>query len=627
MKKITPALCVFFQIFVVSCFSQTINSKTSLEVVKENIFKVLADNNQMPLYNLYTRYVGSILDRTSGDKWWNDKNGYFRFSIIDRWLRNPFDCIIDGDKITFDIHNIAKNGMDDMNKLLMMCCNFCDFQVEYNQPTKKKKKILQSMQENLLLAENNVRFAFEKFSHDQLIEFAELMQRITVREIGNEVAHSVRNRQEGLAMCSKVSKVKIDNLIIGTMVLCDTFKNPEFETLKRIKPGRYGRILVGTSKNDTYNIDTMRNIDCIIDPSGNDTYIGGKTGPDKPLLVIIDFEGDDRYISKDGYSQGSGFFGISILYDIKGNDVYQAGDVSQGSALVGVGILIDNNGDDVYNGDRRAQGSSVVGIGLLIDKNGNDMYSVNLFGQGYGGMLGIGVLEDSRGNDHYIAGGKYDDSYQEPPHYYKHAWSQGCGSGFRGVSNGGIGIILDGGGDDIYEADYFSTGGYWFAAGLARDFEGNDIRRPLTHNFSRYGFGYACHYGIGLLYDDTGNDTYIGTLGIQGFGWDIGTAAVVDFSGDDSYTATISGQGFACQGSFALLIDMDGSDVYNGGNPRTTQGIPGSLEYHPKNLIGGNFSFLIDSGKGTDSFSCGAKQNCVNQRSTENGVGYLIDIE
>ena len=44
-----------------------------------------------------------------------------------------------------------------------------------------------------------------------------------------------------------------------------------------------------------------------------------------------------------------------------------------------------------------------------------------------------------------------------------------------------IEVLLDGGGDDTYEFDYISHGGgYWFAAGFARDFGGNDQRLGAT---------------------------------------------------------------------------------------------------------------------------------------------------
>lgn len=76
-----------------------------------------------------------------------------------------------------------------------------------------------------------------------------------------------------------------------------------------------------------------------------------------------------------------------------------------------------------------------------------------------------------------------------------------------------------------------------------------------------------------------------------------------------------------------MLIDGDGTDIYTGVNKSRGQGMPGPLEYHPKNLIGGNFSFLIDFGKGNDEFSSQTIQNPINNKSTENGAGYLIKIE
>ncbi|MCM8821733.1 MAG: hypothetical protein NC831_02825 [Candidatus Omnitrophica bacterium] len=613
---------IFFSVFT---FCQTQKTDEIVKRAVRIITQTLKDNNQLNIYQQYTKYVSDILDRTSGDRWWNDKNGYFRLKTIDRWLRNPVDCIVEGEQITQKLHQLCKNGA--FNDILKECAKLLDLEVQINETPDREKLTISYLNKKISIAEKYVQSAFTSFSPAKMAEFMELTERLAVRQIGDIVAHSLPEREAGLALASMASRIELNKMVEATIVLIDILNHPDFENFKKMKPGKYGKVLVGSKRNDRYDLDKMKNIVCVIDPGGNDTYTGGKTGIEKPVLLIIDFEGNDRYLAPDGFAQGAGFFGISILYDKSGNDVYDGADVCQGVGLMGIGILVDDDGQDIYNGDRRNQGSALCGIGILIDRKGNDRYSTNLFGQGYGGMLGIGVFEDTDGDDCYRAGGKYDEPYQEPPHYYKHAWSQGCGSGFRGISNGGFGIMLDGGGDDTYEADYFSTGGYWFAAGIARDFGGNDIRRPLTNNFTRYGFGYACHYAVGLLYDDTGNDTYIGTLGIQGFGWDIGTAALVDFSGDDSYTATISGQGFACQGSWAILIDGDGSDTYTGKNALRVQGICGPLEYHPKNSIGGNFSFLIDLGKGNNEFSSGTWQKAVNPRNTENGAGYLINIE
>jgi hypothetical protein len=608
------------------------NPQSHVSTCRDAILNILQSYGEQTLYDSYITYVNGLMDRTQGAGWWNDKNGLFRLRTIDRWLRSPLDCIVDGEFLTRQLHGLASSGISRVAPLLLRCAKLLDLNDNYGMKLSDLARInrctgvLERLQMRLDIANSAVESAFSGFRAEELAEFRITAHQQMVAGMGDAMAHSLPDNGKGALLCSMAQRVNFNEIIRGAIALCGIFNDSEFDALRAQKSARHGQILIGTRGNDTYDLDRMTDVMCVIDPGGDDTYLGGSTTQARRILLIIDFDGNDRYFAPSGYAQGAGSFGISILYDRRGNDVYEGGDVCQGTGFIGVGILADEGGNDTYIGDRRAQGSSVCGIGLLLDREGNDRYSVALFGQGYGGMFGVGILEDSSGDDHYVAGGKYDEPYQEPPHYYKQAWSQGCGSGFRGTANGGFGIMLDGRGNDIYEADYFSTGGYWFAAGLARDFSGNDIRRPLTHDFSRYGFGYACHYAIGLLYDDTGNDTYLGTLGIQGFGWDIGTAGLFDFEGDDVYTATISGQGFAAQASWAILYDGSGSDRYQGGDPRNCQGIPDGLEYHPRHSVGGNFSFLLDYGKGADFFSSGVVSGAITRRSTENGAGYLVDI-
>ena len=140
--------------------------------------------------------------------------------------------------------------------------------------------------------------------------------------------------------------------------------------------------------------------------------------------------------------------------------------MAQGSALGGVGILVDYAGNDVYAGYRRVQGQAVGGIGILIDREGNDRYHAAMWAQGFGGPLGFGLLDDLAGKDHYSLGGLYPNSFKpETPGY--EGWGQGVGAGLRQVANGGIGVLLDGGGDDLYEYDYMAQGGgYWFGVGI-----------------------------------------------------------------------------------------------------------------------------------------------------------------
>ena len=138
--------------------------------------------------------------------------------------------------------------------------------------------------------------------------------------------------------------------------------------------------------------------------------------------------------------------------------------------------------------------------------------------------------------------------YPETPGY--EGWGQGVGGGLRAVACGGIGVILDGGGENTYEYDYLADGGgYWCGLGFARDFGGN-TERLITRTaynggpcaYESYGrcsnCGWGCHYAMGFLFDDSGDDVYEGTIMGLGMAWDCSMGVLCDFAGNDHYMAT-----------------------------------------------------------------------------------------
>ncbi|HPU07000.1 MAG TPA: hypothetical protein PLO20_10715, partial [Thermogutta sp.] len=390
-----------------------------------------------------------------------------------------------------------------------------------------------------------------------------------------------------------------------------------------------GTILVGGPGKNEYRLEEMKDVAAIVDVGGDDVYLEGTVSVERPILIIIDLAGNDRYEGKLPGIQGSAIIGGSILVDCAGNDIYWGQDVAQGSALGGVGILVDMAGDDQYLGYRRVQGQAIGGVGILLDYGGRDDYRAAMWAQGFGGPLGFGLIDDLDGDDHYYVGGRFYDSYPETPGY--DGWGQGVGAGIRGAANGGIGVLLEGNGDDVYEFDYFGQGGgYWLAIGLARDFAGNDQRLGATLNaynrsnrtqqrFQRFGNGWGCHYAVGVLIDDLGNDSYDGSIMGTGFGWDLSVGYLLEMSGDDQYLARVGGvQGQGAQASLGVLYDFEGKDVYRG----TSQGYASSsISYHPYPTCGGNFSFLIDYG-GEDEYGSRVRNNAVSRRGMG---GFVVD--
>lgn len=307
----------------------------------------------------------------------------------------------------------------------------------------------------------------------------------------------------------------------------------------------------------------------IIDIAGNDTYSSGAANRNinHGISVIIDLAGNDQYSSPPGTtpSFGAGIFGYGVLMDMQGNDTYEAEYISQGVGIFGTGILYDAQGQDTYRGIGNLQGSGSFGTGLLIDNQGSDRYSLYRYGQGYGFTRGVGLLLDSDGDDRYIG---MEDKYPNggPFGAQKHVhFAQGAAYGRRADYNdghswaGGIGMLIDGAGNDRYECDVYCQGtAYWYSLGLLVDKTGDDYHRSGV-----YSLGGSPHFAIGIFQDDSGSDRYkvrvSQSLG-QGRDWSIGWFE--DSAGNDQYLGHHGILGSADVNGIGVFWDKKGDDTY-----------------------------------------------------------------
>ncbi|MCK4224130.1 MAG: hypothetical protein KAX39_03050 [candidate division Zixibacteria bacterium] len=305
----------------------------------------------------------------------------------------------------------------------------------------------------------------------------------------------------------------------------------------------------------------------IIDLGGDDLYSLSTTEDDSiNSSVIIDLTGDDIYRSEGDFVIGSGFFGSGILVDVFGNDTYLTDNFSLGSGLFGVGMLVDEGGDDRYFGDTFTMGAGSFGLGILVDIGGVDQYTASLFAQGVGFVSGFGALIDSSGNDNYFAGGKYKDILRYKDHYVSE--SQGFAIGLGPIMSGGIGLLYDLSGNDLYTSDIFGQGSsYWWALGSLVDEAGND-----KYVSFQYAQGAGTHLTLGILEDESGDDIYISKGVSQGCGHDLALGFLYDKSGNDDYIACDLSQGAGSANGIGILIDEDGDDGYYVEKKHNTQG-------------------------------------------------------
>ena len=322
----------------------------------------------------------------------------------------------------------------------------------------------------------------------------------------------------------------------------------------------------------------------IIDTGGNDVYYGGGATLSMANAVsyLIDLEGNDQYgadaqslktpipeqpnrAKASDMAFGGAALGYAVLLDMAGDDLYRPASAGLGAARFGVGALIDLQGNDLYDGYAFTQGAGFAGVGLLIDRGGQDSYQCFQSGQGYGGVRGAGFLIDVVGNDQYIA---HDQPLDFPSPQTKErntSLAQGCGMGRRADYSdghsfaGGIGVLLDVQGDDLYRCGVFGQGaGYWGGMGWLIDLQGND-----THEGAWYVQGAAAHFAIGCLEDRLGNDRYLTAFNMaMGAGHDFSIGYLYEGEGDDQYDAPSLALGGGNANGIGIFVDLKGDDQY-----------------------------------------------------------------
>ncbi len=196
--------------------------------------------------------------------------------------------------------------------------------------------------------------------------------------------------------------------------------------------------------------------------------------------------------------------------------------------------------------------------------------------------------------------------------HYLHA---GCANGLLDLP---FAVVIDLGGNDTYES---AGSGIW-GVGALWDQSGND--RYIASNAS-LGCGL---FGVGVLVDVMGNDRYTGDTMCEGaaaFGYGL----LWDGEGDDLYSVALQGQGFAGVNGYGVLCDFAGNDRYVAGKkypdydrfPERTLSLSqgSSMGYRP--FAPGGLGILFDR-CGDDFYECDVfGQGCSYWYS----CGVLID--
>lgn len=244
-------------------------------------------------------------------------------------------------------------------------------------------------------------------------------------------------------------------------------------------------------------------------------------------------------------------------------------------------VLLDPGGDDVYRKGRfaAAHGTANRRVGLLLDLKGDDLYDCRDVDCTLGAaILGVGILMDlGQGNDRYHAG-----------HLS------------LGAAVGGIALLHDDGGSDVYEGKTFTQGAAGFGVGILFD---QSLQAPPKVSTSEEtkdpvaiaawdndrltawctAQGFSRTLGVGLCINQRGNDRYEAggvylhaplfadryqsfsqgfSIGAREHDMAGGVAALIDFEGNDRYLGDVYNQGVGYWYAAGFLWDGGGNDLY-----------------------------------------------------------------
>lgn len=569
----------------------------------------------------------------------------FRLGEINYLLHNPLNTPKVAQHLTSQIKKYFNANERDFSRLLNFTAKKID--VDYTPASLFKfpeyftvDTFVKHLEQLFLKAESIRQEAFSSLSEDEmdfLFNYSKNFLHWTSEQAGRESA--VEDEERLLRFLKLTQKVDYKKLFYSSQVILHAFDIKTIKLFKQLVPSDDSLMVTDISKKDVVSGDVILNIKTkigriiiggpgptiykknaavIIDLGGDDVYYNnaGSSTRERPISILVDLSGNDKYISSQPFVQGSGILGTGILIDLEGDDLYVARSASQGIGVIGSGFLIDLDGDDYYSGKSSVQGLGFMGIGYILEGKGHDRYMAEHYAQGIGLTKGFGAIVDLEGSDYMFAGGKYPD-FRDPENATQ-SFAQGFGLGLRPYkssvgTSGGIGLVYDLNGNDVYISDYFGQGSsYWYAFGALVDENGNDL-----YVAGRYSQGAGIHKSIGIVIDKKGNDHYLTTFGVaQGCGHDYGIGVLLDNEGDDFYKGGVLAQGIGNDNGIGIFYDRSGNDRYfsKGDGP----GVGKFSDLGEKGSIG-----LYIDGKGEDSYSSGEKDHQMFDRL---GWGLFLDI-
>ena len=625
-----------------------------MKLLRDEIEASLRARNIEDRFNHWQYYMASRLDSSSGVYSPTEVTGNCRLSWYDHLMRHPLDAPAEAEEFTRTLHQNLRGDHLGLDRALATAREKMDCRPQkprrFRSPA-TPEQALEMVQQALVEAQAGYAAALAPLTRSEIGELVRNLYPVLSAYMRD--GHTLEDRRTGRRLCDLLEKMDRSGFYERPTPWC-RWPIPSCSTSWPSLPEEgdvqvegvhgtgasqgssrpAGTIVIGGRGKNVYELDKMPDVAAVIDLGGDDEYYEGSCNFDRPVLVIIDLAGNDRLPRHPAGHPGRRGPGRLDARWIVAGQRHLPGH-GRGPGL-GLGRRRASSSTAAattrYRGLRRVQGQALGGLGHpLGPRSGNDDYHAAMWAQGFGGPLGFGVLDDLEGDDHYYAGGMWRDSYPETPGY--EGWGQGVGAGIRQVADGGIGVLLDGGGDDVYEFDYIAHGGgYWLGHGLRprlrrqRPPPRRHAARPTTAARGPRPASNASAAASAATTPWASASTTRATTPTAARSWawaSAGTARSACSATSAATTATRPPAAGPRATAPRPAWASSSTTTATTSTWATARATPSpSISYHHLPQCGGNFSFLIDYG-GNDTYGCGAANNSIIQRGDVGG--FLID--
>ncbi len=305
---------------------------TAPKLVKNDLGLELKRRGIIKNYIEYQQYISSRVAKTSE----SDK---CRLQWIETLVRRPVDAPQEAEEFTRQIFSLSRGDRPLLHLLEEMSVKLSSQQKSGSESAEEKKDTpgddpFQFLTLKIHQSRQSIDRAFRSLSSPEKIELREKSFAQTTAD--GALGYRFGGDDYGERVVQLMLRIDLNEILNAGRHLAP-LTQPEFiRSLEEFyqqssdRPGlrelqtEDGIVLIGGVGPNVYNLDESSRVYAVVDFGGDDIYNEGSVTGDRPVVVILDLNGNDVYRGQNRGIQGAAVMGASLLLDRSGNDIYQS---------------------------------------------------------------------------------------------------------------------------------------------------------------------------------------------------------------------------------------------------------------------------------------------------------------